>query len=76
MPMQLGPYRDDGLLPYRPGCTYKMRCDAEATTTVLINGKERPVCEACKRRELTEQNTVAWFVARRLPPFSGENTAS
>ena len=40
----------------RYGCTYKPDCDREATTTVVINGQARAVCEECRRHELRLQN--------------------
>ncbi len=42
--------------PPRYGCTYKPHCDNEATTTVVINGKARAVCEWCRRDEVRRQN--------------------
>ncbi len=43
--------------PRRYACIYKPDCDREATTTVVINGQARAVCESCRRDELIEQNT-------------------
>jgi len=43
--------------PRRYACTYEPDCDREATTTVVINGQARAVCEECRRVELAEQNT-------------------
>lgn len=46
--------------PRRYGCTYstlERECDREATTTVVINGQARAVCEWCRRIEITRQNT-------------------
>ena len=46
-----------GFLPSpRYGCTYKPHCDHEATTTVVINGQARAVCEWCRRDEVRRQN--------------------
>ncbi len=42
--------------PPRYGCTYEPGCDHEATTTVVINGHPRAVCEWCRRIEITRQN--------------------
>ncbi len=43
--------------PRRYGCTYVPDCDREATTTVVINGQARAVCEECRRVEVAIQNT-------------------
>lgn len=48
----------NGYMPApRYGCTYKPDCGHEATTTVVINGQARAVCESCRRVELRLQNT-------------------
>ncbi len=55
MPQQHDP---NGFMPPpRYGCTYKPDCDHEATTTVVINGRARAVCEECRRDEVRLQNT-------------------
>jgi len=56
MPQQIEPFP----WPRRYACTYftlGRPCDREATTTVVINGQARAVCEECRRRELAKQNT-------------------
>ncbi len=57
MPQQIEPFP----WPRRYGCTYPLdcdrECDREATTTVVINGQARAVCEECRRVELAIQNT-------------------
>ncbi len=58
MPQQIEP-------PRRYGCTYKPHCDREATTTVVINGHPRAVCEECRRDELAIQNTERASVAHK-----------
>ena len=50
--------------PRRYGCTYKPH-DREATTTVVINGHPRIVCEECYRREITRQYEERAMQARQ-----------
>lgn len=51
--------------PIRYACVYTPDCMREATTTVVINGHPKAVCEWCYRIEIRRQNTERERHARK-----------